>query len=312
MIMGSHGNRLVLLWTQMTGYQDADILGVTFAPDVQTGIAVDDLVAVAKRGSVRVTWHVTDGRQVATLRLLRRGGGLPDEDVPIPVDHDGLYQFDDGGVTPLGLYEYHVEARLRDGRTMTLGPVLVTIPGDGGAAASLEVTPNPSGSGAFVRFFTPGAAAIRISGHDPAFAAGGYAPLFAFDRGTTLSRAAIAALPLDQRELTLRVDASDPLAHAIADRIAVDAREIGFVLKVQAPAGLAPRPDARLVRVRVPNTSPDRALAALIERIANRDGGTTQTALPPAATLDAVYQRRVSCSSVPSSCRSCICRRSTA
>jgi hypothetical protein len=118
----------------------------------------------------------------------------------------------------------------------------------------------------------------------------GYAPLFAFDRGTTLSRAAIAALPLDQRELTLRVDASDPLAHAIADRIAVDAREIGFVLKVQAPAGLAPRPDARLVRVRVPSTSPDRALAALIERIANRDGGTTQAAPPPAATLDAVYQ----------------------
>jgi hypothetical protein len=90
--------------------------------------------------------------------------------------------------------------------------------------------------------------------------------------------------------LTLRVDASDPLAHAIADRIAVDAREIGFVLKVQAPAGLAPRPDARLVRVRVPNTSPDRALAALIERTANRDGGSTQAALPPAAALDAVYQ----------------------
>ena len=118
----------------------------------------------------------------------------------------------------------------------------------------------------------------------------GYAPLFAFDRGPTLSRAAIAALPLDQRELTLRVDASDPLAHAIADRIAVDAREIGFTLKVQAPAGLAPRPDARLVRVRVPNTSPDRALAALIERIANRDGSTVHATLPPSATLDAVYQ----------------------
>jgi hypothetical protein len=105
-----------------------------------------------------------------------------------------------------------------------------------------------------------------------------------------LSRAAIAALPLDQRELTLRVDASDPLAHAIADRIAVDAREIGFTIKVQAPAGLAPRPDARLMRVRVPNTSPDRALAALIERIGNRDGGAVQATLPPGATLDAVYQ----------------------
>jgi ABC-type oligopeptide transport system substrate-binding subunit len=116
----------------------------------------------------------------------------------------------------------------------------------------------------------------------------GYAPLFAFDRGPTLSRAAVAALPLDQREVTLRVDASDPLAHAIADRIAVDAREIGFTLKVQAPAGLAPRPDARLVRVRVPNTSPDRALAALIERIPNRDGSAAT--LPAGATLDAVYE----------------------
>ena len=116
----------------------------------------------------------------------------------------------------------------------------------------------------------------------------GYAPLFAFDRSPTLTRAAVAALPLDQREVTLRVDASDPLAHVIADRIAVDAREIGFTVKVQAPAGLAPRPDARLVRVRVPNTSPDRALAALIERIANRDGSAA--AFPPGATLDAVYQ----------------------
>jgi len=65
---------------------------------------------------------------------------------------------------------------------------------------------------------------------------------------------------------------------------------MGFVLKVQAPAGLAPRPDARLVRVRVPSTSPDRALAASIERTANRDGSPTQAALPPAAALDAVYQ----------------------
>ena len=71
---------------------------------------------------------------------------------------------------------------------------------------------------------------------------------------TTLSRAAIAALPLDQRELTLRVDASDPLAHAIADRIAVDAREIGFDHQ-GAGAGRtgASSRTARLVRVRVPN-----------------------------------------------------------
>lgn len=118
----------------------------------------------------------------------------------------------------------------------------------------------------------------------------GYAPLFALDRGATLSKASIGALPPDGRELMLRVDASDPLARAIADRIAVDAGEMGFAVKVQAPAGLAPRPDARLMRVRVPSTSPDRALAALVEQVANRDGGTAQATLPTAAPVEAVYQ----------------------
>jgi ABC-type oligopeptide transport system substrate-binding subunit len=118
----------------------------------------------------------------------------------------------------------------------------------------------------------------------------GYAPLFALDPRATLSKAAVARLPLDQRELTLRVDAFDPLAHAIADRIAVDAREVGFAVNVQAPAGLAPRPDARLLRVRVPTTSPDRALAALVERVASRDAATIRAALPPGASLDAIYQ----------------------
>jgi ABC-type transport system substrate-binding protein len=118
----------------------------------------------------------------------------------------------------------------------------------------------------------------------------GYAPLFALDPTSTLSKAAVAALPLDQREVTLRVDASDSVAHAIADRIAVDAREAGFGVKVQAPAGLAPRPDARLIRVRIPSTSPDRALTAVAERIATRDGLANQATLSRGAPLEEVYQ----------------------
>ena len=114
----------------------------------------------------------------------------------------------------------------------------------------------------------------------------GYAPLFALDPKATLSRAAVAALPLDQRELTLRVDAADPVARAIADRVAVDAREAGLIVKVQAPTGLAPRPDARLIRIRIPTTSPDRALAAVAERVA-RDGPTNQATR--SSSLEAVY-----------------------
>jgi ABC-type transport system substrate-binding protein len=119
----------------------------------------------------------------------------------------------------------------------------------------------------------------------------GYAPLFARDPKATLSRSAVAALPLDQRELTVRIDASDALAQAIADRLAVDGREAGFTIKVQAPAGLAPRPDARVIRVHLPATSPDRALVAAATGIAARDAANPAAAiLPPAPSLDAVYQ----------------------
>jgi ABC-type oligopeptide transport system substrate-binding subunit len=116
----------------------------------------------------------------------------------------------------------------------------------------------------------------------------GYAPLFALDRKAILSKAAIAASPLEQREVSIRVDASDPLAQAIAERVAVDGREAGFAIMVQAP-GLAPRPDARVIRIEIPIASPDRALAAVAERFAARDTNAT-TLLSPGASLDAVYQ----------------------
>ena len=90
--------------------------------------------------------------------------------------------------------------------------------------------------------------------------------------------------------MTVRVDASDALVQAIADRLAVDGREAGLTIKVQAPAGLAPRPDARVIRVRVPATSPDRALAAAAERLAARDSANPVAAiLSPAPSLEAVY-----------------------
>jgi hypothetical protein len=118
----------------------------------------------------------------------------------------------------------------------------------------------------------------------------GYAPLFVVDSKGTLSREAIAALPAEQRELSIRVDASDAVVQAITDRIAVDGREAGLGTKVQAP-GLAPRPDARVLRIGLPASAPDRALAAVADHFAARDPIAAAAAnLPPGAPIDAVYQ----------------------
>jgi MarR-like DNA-binding transcriptional regulator SgrR of sgrS sRNA len=96
--------------------------------------------------------------------------------------------------------------------------------------------------------------------------------------------------PADQRRLVLRVDALDTLAHAAGERIIVDLREAGFTATLQTPTGLAPRPDMRLLRIRIPASSPDRALAELLAAVgaaASRDAGVDALA---AAPLEVVYR----------------------
>jgi hypothetical protein len=83
-------------------------------------------------------------------------------------------------------------------------------------------------------------------------------------------RAAVGVWPPEQRTLRVRVDAADPLAQAVAERLAVDARQAGLSLTIQAPVGLAPAADARLVRVRLRATTPDRALIDLASRLGPR------------------------------------------
>jgi len=116
----------------------------------------------------------------------------------------------------------------------------------------------------------------------------GYAPMFQ----NAAPRSTVSSLPLEQRQLTLRVDSADPLAQAIAERVAVDAREAGLAVKVQVPAGLAPRPDVRLVRVAFDATTPDRVLAAIMAGLGARTTAlaTTETAPPAGAPIDAVYR----------------------
>src|SRR5262249_8012467 len=107
-----------------------------------------------------------------------------------------------------------------------------------------------------------------------------------------LTRSALAALPAEQREIVVRVEASDSLLRDLAERIAVDAREGGLSMKVQAPAGLAPRPDARLVRVRLPATTPERAFAELAERLGQRV--VPDTSASSVQSVDVVYRTEAS------------------
>jgi ABC-type transport system substrate-binding protein len=116
----------------------------------------------------------------------------------------------------------------------------------------------------------------------------GYSVIVAPPAGPTLTRSAVAALPLDMRELALRVDAGDAVAQAIAERIAVDARGAGLTINVQTPTGLAPRPDVRLVRVRLAAAAPERAFAAAATRLTTR--GWPVIASPDTAALEATYR----------------------
>jgi ABC-type transport system substrate-binding protein len=104
---------------------------------------------------------------------------------------------------------------------------------------------------------------------------------FGGTRGAVLSRAAVAALPAAERSLAIRVEAADTLARAMAERVAVDVREAGFSAVVQAPAGLGPRPDLRLIRLPLEASAPDRALALLVEGLAPRTVALLTRERPP-------------------------------
>jgi len=118
--------------------------------------------------------------------------------------------------------------------------------------------------------------------------------------GPVLTRSAVAALPADQRTVVVRVPPGDAVSRAIADRLAVDAQQAGFSIIVQVPAGgLAPRADARLVRVPVDVTSPDRALAGVIAAIGPRSQMSGMSPRPGTAVEEvarieaALAERRV-------------------
>lgn len=120
----------------------------------------------------------------------------------------------------------------------------------------------------------------------------GYDPFVLTRQGRQLARAAVAALPLNQRAFALRVEASDALARLMAERIAVDAGEAGFSIVVQAPVGVAPRPDIRLLRMKLQPTAPDRALTSVMTTLGPRTllYVSREPAPPPGSSLEDVYR----------------------
>jgi ABC-type transport system substrate-binding protein len=132
-------------------------------------------------------------------------------------------------------------------------------------------------------------ARVVLQGHaEPADAllpqwVSGYAPFVLAKGAAPLPRSAVVALPADRRTLALRVSASDSLAQAIAQRIAVNARDAGFTLTVQAPAGLGPRFDLRMVRVPVRAAAPADALADVMTGFGTRTVALVGRLTPPEA-----------------------------
>jgi hypothetical protein len=118
----------------------------------------------------------------------------------------------------------------------------------------------------------------------------GYAASVAADTAQPLPRRVVAGLPEARRSFVLRAPAADSVAVAVAERIAVDTRAAGLLTTVQVPSGLAPGVDARLVRLPLAVTSPERSLAALMSALGSRTlvAATREPAPPPGAPLDAV------------------------
>ena len=92
--------------------------------------------------------------------------------------------------------------------------------------------------------------------------------------------------------VALGYDAGDSLSEAIAERIAVNARDAGITLTTEAiPANAAPGSyDARLVRLRMKSAKPYDALLGFIAALAPATGIDTSP-LPSSATAEQIYGR---------------------
>jgi peptide/nickel transport system substrate-binding protein len=94
----------------------------------------------------------------------------------------------------------------------------------------------------------------------------GYAFLFPAARDLSLAKQLRSELP-SAPALSLGYDPSDSLARAVAERIALDARDAGLSLRAEALTASSGATDARLVRWRLPSDDLRTALAAVAESV---------------------------------------------
>lgn len=115
----------------------------------------------------------------------------------------------------------------------------------------------------------------------------GYAFLFNTARDTGRARQLVSSLSPKARSLPLFYDAADALAQAVAQRVAVDAREAGITLRVSTPPAAAEAGAAglRLSRLRIGWTDPERALDDLASSL-GLSGGLRLSASAP---LEEIY-----------------------
>jgi hypothetical protein len=101
----------------------------------------------------------------------------------------------------------------------------------------------------------------------------------------------VAALPVRSRTWVLRVPPDDPVLRAVADRLVVDAQQAGIALTLQVPEGrVTPRADARLLRVAVDVTSPERALAGVLTPFTPRMAMLVGVSPAPGAPVEDVVR----------------------
>jgi MarR-like DNA-binding transcriptional regulator SgrR of sgrS sRNA len=96
----------------------------------------------------------------------------------------------------------------------------------------------------------------------------GYAVLFETSPDRTRARSIVETVSAAERALTLRITESDPLLRSIAERIAVDVREVNLAISI-VPADAPPArvADMHLVRLGIDATTPERALGGLVQEL---------------------------------------------
>lgn len=109
----------------------------------------------------------------------------------------------------------------------------------------------------------------------------GYAFLFSARTDVKEARQLLSGIGKLPPSLLLSCDALDPLARSMADRIALNAREAGIMVRVSSRPDNA---DIRLVRLPLPSSAPQTALAHLSTSL-----GLKGVDLPPAASIESLY-----------------------